>query len=113
MEHVPVLINVDVFPDTVQTRGLLDVKVTARPELAVAFSITLVPFANVGMPGNKIVCVFDAPAINERVFEVNVTANPDEVVAVKVAEFDTVSGGCAKVMVWVAVLLPHSTNVAP
>src|SRR6185437_995985 len=47
------------------------------------------------------------------VFEVNVTANPDEVVAVKVAEFDTVSGGCAKVMVWVAVLLPHSTNVAP
>jgi len=36
MLHDPVVSSVAVLPETVQTAGVDDVKVTARPELAVA-----------------------------------------------------------------------------
>jgi len=46
IEHVPGLTSVRVVPDTVQTDKVVDVKVTARPEDAVALSVKgAVPYA--------------------------------------------------------------------
>ena len=39
MLHVPAAISVTVVPDTVQTAGVVDAKVTGRPELAVALVV--------------------------------------------------------------------------
>jgi hypothetical protein len=39
MLHVPVVSSVAVLPETVQTLGVDDVKVTASPELAVALRV--------------------------------------------------------------------------
>jgi hypothetical protein len=36
IEQVPAAISVTMFPDTVQTDGVVETKVTAEPELAVA-----------------------------------------------------------------------------
>ena len=50
MVQVPTLTPVTVLPltpDAVQTDGVVEVNVTARPELAVALAVVVTPIANV------------------------------------------------------------------
>ena len=43
MMHVPAAKNEAVVPDTVQTLGVEELKLTGRPELAVALSVNVAP----------------------------------------------------------------------
>jgi hypothetical protein len=43
MVQVPAITKIAVFPETVQTEVVVDVKLTANPELAVAFKVSGVP----------------------------------------------------------------------
>jgi hypothetical protein len=62
MEHVPAEPAVTVLPDTLQTPGVLDVRVTASPELALAGTENgLTPQVTFAIAGKVIVC--DAVAI--------------------------------------------------
>ncbi len=56
MVQVPVAMNVAVVPETVQTPVVVEVKVTAKPELAVAESVSGVPTVCEGMVANVMVC---------------------------------------------------------
>jgi hypothetical protein len=58
MEHAPPVKRVAVLPETVQIEVEFEVKVTGRPELAVAESPTLVPTVCPGIVGKLIVCGF-------------------------------------------------------
>ena len=65
MEHVPMATSVTVTPETVQTEGLLEASVTARPELAVAVRVGGVELS-VTAPNapNVIVCGASAETTN-------------------------------------------------
>ncbi len=56
MVQVPAARNVAVLPETVQTVVVEDVKVTLRPELAVALNASVVPAAWLAGAGNVMVC---------------------------------------------------------
>ena len=47
MVHVPVVIPVTIFPDTVQTSRFMLVKVTGRVEVAIALTVVVPPTAKV------------------------------------------------------------------
>ena len=67
MEHVPVPVSVTVLPETVQTAVVVDVKPTARPEVAVApMANGAVPVATLGKGANAMVCAFDGVMVKER-----------------------------------------------
>ncbi len=55
MEQVPPVSRVAVLPETVHTLGVEDAKLTARPELAVAVSVTVPPAVCAGMALNVMV----------------------------------------------------------
>jgi hypothetical protein len=55
MEQVPGVANVAVDPDTVQTLPVDEVKVTAKPELAVALKVKAVPTVCAATVPNAIV----------------------------------------------------------
>jgi hypothetical protein len=57
MEHVPAAMIVTVLPATVQTPVVVEVKVIARPELAVALALNGdTPRLTLRNPANAIVC---------------------------------------------------------
>ena len=56
MVQVPEAMNVAVVPETVQMLVVVDAKPTARPELAVAESVSGVPTVCVGIAGKVMVC---------------------------------------------------------
>ena len=56
MVQVPEAMNVAVVPETVQTEVVVDVKLTVRPELAVAESASGVPTVCAGIVGKVTVC---------------------------------------------------------
>ena len=56
IEQVPPFNSVTVFPETVQTDGVVDAKETANPEDAVAESAIVVPAVWVAIVGNVMVC---------------------------------------------------------
>jgi hypothetical protein len=60
IEHVPVATNVAVVPFTVQTVVVVDAKLTASPEVAVAVSGSVVPIVCVPIVGKVIVCGWPA-----------------------------------------------------
>jgi hypothetical protein len=62
MLQVPLESRVAVVPETVQAVGVIEANVTANPELAVADSVTGVPYVCVGIAGNVIVCVASVTA---------------------------------------------------
>ena len=56
MVHIPILSNVTVVPETVQMKGVCELKLTARPELAVALTVNgAVPYARFERGANVIV----------------------------------------------------------
>jgi len=55
IEQLPAARNVAVVPDTVQMVGVVDAKLTARPELAVAESVRGVPTVCAGIVGKVMV----------------------------------------------------------
>ena len=58
MVHVPAVTSVTVVPLTVQTGVVVEAKLTVRPELAVALTVTVPALIGVfGGPLNVIVCV--------------------------------------------------------
>jgi len=57
MVQVPAATRFAVAPDTVQTAGVVDAKLTANPELAKAVSVTVPPTVWAGMAPNVMVCV--------------------------------------------------------
>src|SRR5271165_866684 len=59
MVQVPALTRVAVVPETVQIVGVDEVKVTARPELAEALSVSGLPWTWDGMVLNVMVCGFN------------------------------------------------------
>jgi hypothetical protein len=58
--QVPAVRRVAVVLETVQTLGVVEVKVTARPEVAVALSVSGVPLIWVGMAPKVMVCAVGA-----------------------------------------------------
>src|SRR5271165_567282 len=59
MVQVPALTRVAVVPETVQIVGVADVKLTVRPELAEALSVSGLPWTWDGMALNVMVCGFN------------------------------------------------------
>jgi hypothetical protein len=57
MVHVPEAINVAVVPETVQTLVVVEVKVTPRPDVVVAESVSGVPTVCVPGFAKVMVCV--------------------------------------------------------
>jgi hypothetical protein len=58
--QVPAVRRVAVVLETVQTLGVVEVKVTARPEVAVALSVSGVPTIWTGMAPKVMVCALGA-----------------------------------------------------
>src|SRR6202167_4937025 len=56
MVQVPGFGSVAVVPETTQTPGVIDVKLTAKPEVADAVRVMVVPAASVGMVLNVMFC---------------------------------------------------------
>jgi hypothetical protein len=54
--HVPAAFSVAVPPETVHTTGVVDAKLTAKPELAVAANASDAPAVCVEIAPNVIVC---------------------------------------------------------
>jgi hypothetical protein len=69
MVHVPTVTNVAVAPATVQTLAVVEAKLTARPEVAVAVSVSGVP--TVCAPGlaKAMVWAVSAGVVTETVFD--------------------------------------------
>ena len=58
IEHVPIATMVTVEPDTVQTAGVIELKVTGSPELADALIVLgAVPMGTLFSGPNAIVCI--------------------------------------------------------
>ena len=57
MVHLPPATSVTVLPETMQTDGVVDAKLTGRPELAVALTVNgAAPYVTEARAGNVIVC---------------------------------------------------------
>ncbi len=64
--QVPAVANVALVPLTVQTLAVWEAKLAARPELAVAESVSGVPTVCVPGLANVMVCAYCAPAEDPR-----------------------------------------------
>jgi hypothetical protein len=64
IEHVPADSAVTVLPETVQTAGAPEVKLTASPELAVADNPAVAPTVCPGTAVKLIVCAFKDTVIH-------------------------------------------------
>ena len=56
MVQLPCATNVAVLPDSVQTAGVVEVKLTAKPEVADALSVRVFPTVCVGIALKVMVC---------------------------------------------------------
>jgi hypothetical protein len=57
MPQLPTANRIALLPVTVQTDGVIEMKLTINPELAVAFNGTLTPTGCVAIEANVMVCV--------------------------------------------------------